>query len=182
MLCMLRCRMRAMDPTHYLSRGVHSLIESLALIFALTEKNLARFVHLPSVHVPLELVIDCALAKPFKTLHWRAFCILFDAKMKDIATRTQIQHECIAHIIHYEAYDVMSRFVDDMEFDLTIDLDLFVLFDVNWQSHLIQLLHQPNVRIKKEIVQWLEEFSPPEDYQIHFIDGLLKVLQSSLTT
>ncbi|KAH9119380.1 hypothetical protein LEN26_011716 [Aphanomyces euteiches] len=85
------------------------------------------------------------------------------------------------HIIHYQAYDVMSRFVDDMEFDLTIDLDLFVLFDVTWQSYLIQLLQQPNVRIKKEIVQWIEEFSP-HDYQIHFIDALLQVLQSSLTT
>ncbi|KAH9124657.1 hypothetical protein AeMF1_004620 [Aphanomyces euteiches] len=76
--------------------NVGFVIVSLALIFALTEKNLARLVHLPSVHVPLELVIDCALAKPFKILHWRAFCILYDAKMKNIATRTQIQHACIA--------------------------------------------------------------------------------------
>ncbi|CAK4106972.1 unnamed protein product [Aphanomyces euteiches] len=65
----------------------------------------------------------------------------------------------------YQAYDVMSRLVDDMEFDLTIDFDIFVLFDVTWQRYLIQLLHQPNVRIKQEIVQWLEEFSP-DDYQV----------------
>ncbi|KAG9399714.1 hypothetical protein AC1031_011592 [Aphanomyces cochlioides] len=160
---------------------VEFVIESLALIFALTEKHLARLVHLPSVHVPLEVVIECALVRPFKILHWRAFCILYDAKMKDIATRTQIQHACIAHIIQHQAYDVMSRFLDDMEFDLTNNLDLFVLFDVKWQSYLMHLLHQPNVRIKKEIVQWLEEFSPDE-YQVDFIDGLLQVLQSSLTT
>ncbi|KAH9072061.1 hypothetical protein Ae201684P_021198 [Aphanomyces euteiches] len=73
--------------------NVEFILESLDSLLALTEENLKRLVSLSFVHIPTELIVQCALTN--SVLAWRVFCILLDAKIKDKSSRMELQRECL---------------------------------------------------------------------------------------
>ncbi|KAH9124659.1 hypothetical protein AeMF1_004622 [Aphanomyces euteiches] len=73
--------------------NVEFIAESLDPLLALTEENLKRLVDFSFVHIPTELIVQCALIN--SVLAWRAFCILLDAKRNDKSSRMELQRECL---------------------------------------------------------------------------------------
>ncbi|KAG9399709.1 hypothetical protein AC1031_011587 [Aphanomyces cochlioides] len=140
---------------------VEFVIESLEPILALNEDNLKRLVNLPIVHIPVELVVECALVKPHRVSTWRAFCILLDAKMKTQVTRAEIQRACFRQSMMRTDYEAMQRLME-MEFDFTIDIHCICECPRESQVFLIQLMDTPGVHIDNDGVAWTEELQSEE--------------------
>ncbi|KAG9399713.1 hypothetical protein AC1031_011591 [Aphanomyces cochlioides] len=137
---------------------VEFIVESLDPLLALTEEILKQLVDLSFVHIPTELVAQCALIEP---LAWRAFCILLDAKMKDKSSRMELQRECLIKSMKYEDFESFQRLME-MDVDLRVDLNFILQVAPWWQWHLLGLLQQPGVSIERNAVDWIKQLTPGE--------------------